>query len=162
MTKTEQIAAAEKNLERLLEWVTRCDNKTVIILGIVTALSGVFVTLIASTQIWTYCKQAATVLTTLFLLLEFACIFNANIPRTRGPTGPRSLLFFETIAETGVDEYRKAFTSQTQDEYLADLTRQCHRNAQIVSMKFQSLTWAYRLLIPVLFFWAMSLYFLRV
>ncbi len=161
MTKTEHIAAAEKNLDRLLEWVSRCDSKTVIILGIVTALSGVFVTFIGSTHVWTYWKQVVAVSTALFLLLEFACIFSGNIPRTRGPTGPPSLLFFETIAETGVEEYEKAFSSQTEDEYFVDLIKQCHRNAEIVSLKFQSLTWAYRLLVLVLAFWTMSLYLLR-
>jgi hypothetical protein len=161
MTTADQIAAAEKNLDRLLDWVATCDNKTVIILGIDTALAGVFARILALVSVWTCLNKVVALVTVMLLIFEFGCLFVANIPRTKGPEGSSSLLFFGGIAERGLDEYRNAFTRQTQDEYLLDLLSQCHRNAEIVSIKFRCLISAYRILVPLLGFWALSLYLLR-
>jgi len=158
MSLNDQIATAEKTLDRLLEWVTRHDNKTLIVLGVETALLGVLVGSLPTPRTWTWWTTIVVLLALLSLCMSLACLFFGNLPQTKGPEG--SLIYFRSIAKNTFDDYKKKFAGQSQQEYLEDLLAQCHRISEIVTRKFQALTWAYAFLVPGVIFWTFSLYLL--
>lgn len=59
----------------------------------------------------------------------------ATFPQTKGPAG--SLIFFGGIASRSPEQHRADVAHLTREAHLADLTAQCHRNAQIASLKYR-------------------------
>jgi hypothetical protein len=58
------------------------------------------------------------------------------------------------------DQYESAINALTDEEYIADLISQCHRNAEIVSAKY---TWLKRAMISLylcLLPWVLAIYLL--
>lgn len=73
----------------------------------------------------------------LLLLCSIAALAGATFPRTRGPK--RSLLYFGGITSYDSEAYLQQLLAESTDQYLADLARQCHRNAEIAAAKFHLL-----------------------
>ncbi len=86
--------------------------------------------------------------------LSFLLVSASIYPRTKGPKD--SLLYFGSVSEMTLENFKRASMSRTEQEFLEDLVGQCHRNSEIVYGKFRALTWAYRLLLLSLPFWAIT------
>ena len=93
----------------------------------------------------------------LFISLLFLCV--GSYPRMKAPS--RSLLYFGTVGKMTLDEYRGRFLAQDPREYLEDLLQQCHRNCQIVRVKFWSLQYAYGWLVAAVVPWAFAIYLFK-
>jgi len=158
MSIKDQIHAAEVNLERLLEWVNRFDNKSLLVLGLNTAMLGALSAFIIPLYVWSYLIGFFAVLTIALLGSSLLFSFSSTYPQTEGPS---SLLYFETAAQIGFNEYREAFLKQTDKDYLDDLLNQCHRNSQIFSEKSHRLKCAYLLLILSILPWMMTIHLSR-
>ncbi len=83
METIEQIHAAEQNLSRLLEWVTRFDNKTAIMLGTLAAMLALLASFAPPFRLW-------TPLAALFLAFRtHNCLSNHRVlgeyPPNKGP-----------------------------------------------------------------------------
>jgi len=128
----------EKTLARLLEWIRGAEAKVAPVLAIGTAMLGVLGALAPGVSEWTMCGAAVVILAGVLLLVSLLLLFLASIPRTKGPQDSR--VFFEAIKETKPHDYLTAIRALTRDEYIADLAAQCHRNAEICSLKFR-LVW---------------------
>ena len=148
--------AAEKNLDRIIEWVSRCDNKFSIILGIDTGMLGVLAVFTIPLSDWSLCIVIATIITILTLGTSLAFIIMGIYPRTKGPS--KTLLYFDSISKYSLIEYKQRFTEITIDKYLNDLLEQCHRNSEIVSKKFKRLKVAFLFLIIGVLPWAIAIY----
>jgi hypothetical protein len=158
VSSKERIGAAEANLDRMLEWVGRYDNKSSALLGIDTAMVGVLALIIHGLGT-SLLESYAIVLTLLFLggAFLFLFLFIGAYPRLKAPAD--SLLFFGTISKKKADEYKKAFESQTEQEYLDDLLIQCHRNSEILDVKFRYLKLAFQLIVIAIIPWSLALVF---
>jgi hypothetical protein len=160
MTEEERIRIAEVNLSRLLDWVGRIDAKSSVVLGINTAMLGVLASLAPAPHLWAARTVILGIVSVLLCAATFVCIYLVNYPRTKGPT--TSLNFFGGIASRTFREYEKAFMHLASAEYLSDVLEQCHKNAEIVKLKFAALKWAYRFLMTAIVPWCLCLYYFKV
>lgn len=159
MSTQENISAAEKNLERILSWISRLDNRFAVLLGIGSAMLGVFASIAPPFATWTCLTIWVALLFMILLIISFVFLYMANFPQTKGPSD--SLLFFGSIAGYSLDDYRKKFITQGADAYLNDLLHQCHRNSEIVNQKFKRIKWAYRFLLTAILPWAITIYLFK-
>ncbi len=155
-----QIDAAEKNLERLIDWVGKFDTKASILLGIAIGMSGFLVTLAPPVSEWNITTYVVTTLSFALLLVTVMLISLATFPHTKSNND--SLLFFGTIPRHKTDEYVNAFGNQSPEVYLKDLLIQCHTNSQILNRKFSRLKWSYGTLTITLVPWVITIYQFRV
>lgn len=151
----EQLEAAEKRLDRLLDWVSRSDMKFSIVLGVDTGMLGFLAT---SAPAGAFPVRAVVVAATSVALLVASLIFiyRGTYPRTKGPGG--SLVYFGSIAGEGLEDLKERFRACGADEHLDDVLGQVHRNSEIVARKFAELQRAYRCLLLAVVPWAMALY----
>lgn len=148
--------AAEKNLDRIIEWISRCDNKFSIILGIDTGMLGVMAAFAMPLSDWSLFIVITTIITILTLGISLAFIITGIYPRTKGPS--KSLLYFGSISKYNLVEYKQQFIEIAIDQYLNDLLEQCHRNSEIVSRKFKRLKLAFLFLIISVLPWTIAIY----
>ncbi len=154
-----RIEAAEKTLRNNFEWVGRFDNKAAIVLGAATGMLGLFASFSTPVDSWSFGTTLVALLALACVALSLVFLYLATYPRTRGVQ--RSLFFWSSIAKTPFDEYAHAFANQSPEEYLKDLLQQCHRNGEILHLKFLYLKWAYRFLFGALLPWTVSIYLFR-
>lgn len=155
----EQIRIAELNLERFLEWTSRYDNKASIIVGITIAMLGTLTTFAPAIDKWTKFTIIASASSVLLLSGALVFAFIGNYPQTKSPN--RTLLFFGAINKLTFNEYQSQFKKQNDEDYLNDLLEQCHRNSEILALKFFALKWVYRLLFLTVPAWAFSIYLFK-
>lgn len=133
--KTEDLVARQELvLSRLLEWIRAADSRLRLVLPLSTAMLGALAVLIPPLPGWTVLGGVAAAGAAVFLVLSIAFAAFASFPRTNGPLG--SLVYFGGIVSKDLGQYEAAVKAQAPEEYLEDLTRQCHRNAQIADRKF--------------------------
>lgn len=152
------IEAQTAELGRLLEWVRAVDAKV----PVLTAISCAIVASVA-TVAPTADKLTLPVLGVIaagvvpqFISLAYCAL--ATFPQTDGPTG--SLIFFGGIAERSAEQYRKEVNALTPSHFLADLTAQCHRNAEIAAIKYRRVRLASLWLFAGILPWMLALYIL--
>ncbi len=148
----------EKELNRLLLWIQSVETRMSWVLPLSTAMLGALAVLAPTYTKWTILPAIMSVFAVLFLALSITFSALSSFPRTTGPKG--SLIFFGGIVSRELEQYIKAVNGLTKEEYIKDLTQQCHRNAQVAERKF---TWIQRAL-GCLFLsaapWAISIYLL--
>lgn len=151
---SEQIAYAEKNLDRVLQWGSKVDTKISVVLGMHTGMLGVAVSLAPEPEKWRWWAVVAFATTIGMLATGFTFIHCANYPRTRGPS--KSLLFFGSIAGNSFNEFSQCWSCRTTDQHLQDLLEQCHRNSEIINNKFKYLKRAYTAMMFAILPWAIT------
>jgi hypothetical protein len=83
--------------------------------------------------------------------LPFHCAF----PQLQG--GSSSLIFFGEIAKRRESEYIDKFLKQSVPAYVKDLTAQVWRNAEILTLKYRHLKWAFVGMSLAVPFWVATL-----
>ena len=158
MDRSERVRILENNLSRLLGWVSAADSRIGLILALDTAMLGSLAALAPRASGWEvapaiFSTLAGGALLTSLLLLSFA-----SFPTTSGPRG--SLIFFEGIASSETDAYLQSVNELTEEQYLDDLAKQCHRNAEIARKKFKWVRWSLSSLYLAVLPWALAVYLL--
>ena len=159
MSIHQKFELAIKNLEWLLAWIGRFDNKASVLLGLNTGMLGVLASFAQPLHLWTSVMIVSTILSLLALGLTFLFIYLGMFPQTRGQAS--SLLYFGSISKKAVCEYQQAFLNQSAEEHLNDILEQSHRNSEILNQKFKFLKLAYCTLLNSLVPWTITLYFFR-
>lgn len=148
----------EKKLNRLLLWIQSVETRMSWVLPLSTAMLGALAVLAPTYTKWAILPAIMSAFAVLFLALSITFSALSSFPRTTGPKG--SLIYFGGIVSRELEQYSKAINDLTKEEYIKDLTWQCHRNAQVAERKF---TWIQRAL-GCLFLsaapWAISIYLL--
>jgi hypothetical protein len=144
MEESERVRMLEGALERLLGLQQAAESRTGVVFATATGMLGVMAALLPNRSAWTnlagfFTLAAAGLLVASLLFLSFC-----NFPRTKGPAG--SLVFFGSIAGRPLEAYEAEVRALDSTGYLHDLTRQCHRNAEIALLKF---AWVRRSLIAL-------------
>ncbi|MBP6912416.1 MAG: hypothetical protein KBB86_00605 [Candidatus Pacebacteria bacterium] len=152
-----RIEQAELNLQRKLDWISRYDSRIAFVSGIAIAMLGVLVNAITS-----FCNQPMYIylsfglaLGLLFTSLIF--VYKSQYPKTKSSNA--SLIYFGTIANLKVSDFKKRFKDLTDEEYLDDLLSQTHINAQILSKKFSYLKISLILILLSVIPWLITIYF---
>ena len=133
----ERIIFLETTLARLLEWIRAADAKIPPILAISTSMLAIVAALLPKASEWNIQLFVAGIVAVIPLFICFIFLFLATFPRTQGPKG--SLIYFEGIKTHDTDSYLTAVRQLTNEEYSVDLARQCLRNSEIASIKYQNL-----------------------
>lgn len=150
----ERLEAAEKTLDRLLDWVGRSDTKFSVVLGVDTGMLGFLATSAPARP-----NLAAVIIaaaSALLLALSLFFVYRGLYPRTKGPSG--SLAYFGSIANVEREDLKASFLDRPVEDHLDDVLDQIHRNSEIVSLKFKALRWSYRCLLLSTIFWTVALY----
>lgn len=155
----EQLEAAERTLDRLLEWVGRSDTKFSIVLGVDTGMLGFLATSFPAGPVPVSAIVLAGVSVAL-LLASLFFVYRGTYPRTKGPQD--SLIYFRSIAGKDLNDFKKRFRACGADDHLDDVLEQVHRNSEILDIKFVELRRAYRCLLASVLPWAITLYLLGV
>lgn len=145
-------------LARLLDWVRAVDAKVPVLTAIscATVASVAAVAPAADKLTW-----STVVVIVIGVVPQFASLLYcalATFPQTQGPTG--SLIFFGCVATRSAEQYRKDVSALTPSVYLADLTAQCHRNAEIAALKYRRVRIATACLFAGIVPWVVALYLL--
>ena len=160
MEQTKSIEAtskeAERDLDRLLDWISRYDNRATLLFTLDTAMVGTLaLRMNASVQ-----NEYGALLLLTFTLLGISILGTAFtiFPRLKSPT--ESLLYFGSIAKMEKKNFRDLFKTKTTTEYLDDLLAQCHINAKILDFKFKVFRISLIFTMVAIIFWSLSLYLL--
>lgn len=157
-SNSQTITILESELSRLIGWIQTAETKISLVLAISTAMLGALAVLSPVCSGWTVLPAILASFATLCLVLSLAFSAVSSFPRTDGPDG--SLIYFGGISSLDLSTYSSSMISLTEDQYINDLTCQCHRNAQIAERKF---TWVKRAIICLFLSsgpWALSLFLL--
>jgi hypothetical protein len=153
-----QIGRAEKTLDRLLEWIRAVDTKTPVVMAVDTAMLGVLAALAPSPDQFGATTWLCIAFGSVALIVSLGLCAMATFPQTKGPEG--SLIYFGGIAARSAEAFAQAMYEQTNTQYLDDLLRQCHRNAEIAANKYarvrRALFWLVGGIVP----WLATLYLL--
>jgi hypothetical protein len=147
---------AEKTLDRLLEWVTRFDNKSAIVFAIDIGMVAVLASFAANEKSWGALQIAFLILSLGTTTASLVFVVLSAYPRTKGPVS--SVIYFGSIAQISETEFRDEFTRLTDEQYLDDLLAQCHRNAVILNEKFKMFRLAFVFLFSSIPIWAVAVY----
>jgi hypothetical protein len=151
-----RIALMEAMLNRHQKTNVAADGKVATLLGLNTtmlAILAALVTRLAAMSGWVVLLAA---LTAGGLLVGLLFLSFSSAPRTSKPS--HSLIYFGSIARMDVEAYVECVKTVGEVEYLEDLSRQCHRTAEIATQKYQWIRraqWAwYASLLP----WLLTVY----
>jgi hypothetical protein len=140
MTETQYtVAFLEQELARLLTWIQAAESRMALVLPLSTAMLGALAVLAPPATKWSVLSAILASLASLFLVVSVLMTALAFFPRTKGPKG--SLIYFGGITDRELNQYETAVKQMENIDYIDDLLRQCHRNAQIAERKF---TWVQR------------------
>ena len=151
------IIEAEHNLDRLLDWIGRYDNRAALLFTLDTAMVGILALSLSSSTGFGY----SPILLGFFILTVGISILGTAFtifPRLKGPTD--SLLYFGSIAKLEKKNYIELFKTRTPTVYLDDLLAQCHINAKILDRKFKVFRISLTISMVAVIFWSLSLYLL--
>ncbi len=145
-------------LARLLDWVRAVDAKVPVLTAISCAIVASVATIAPTADKLTppMLGVIAAGVVPQFVSLAYCAL--ATFPQTKGPAG--SLIYFGGIAERSAEQYRKEVDALTPSKYLADLTAQCHRNAEIAGNKYGRVRVATKWLFAGIPPWLLALYIL--
>jgi hypothetical protein len=121
-------------LARQLGWIAASDTKAGFIFAMSTAMLGLLASAAPPYGSWTALGVCLTTVASLLLLAGVGSVVLTIFPRTKGPK--LSVIFFGGIVNTGVDGFRSAIQSLTDETYEEDLTQQCHINATYAARKY--------------------------
>ena len=149
------IIEAEHNLDRLLEWIGRYDNRASLLFTLDTAMVGTLALRLSSSIGHGY----NPLLLVLFILTVGISILGTVFtifPRLKGPA--ESLIYFGSIAKLEKKKFRDLFKMRTTTEFLDDLLAQCHINAKILDFKFKVFRISLIFTAVAVIIWSLSLY----
>lgn len=158
MTDEQRIKTLEETISRLLQWIAAAEARISVVLGLDTAMLGAIAVFAPTPKMWSTSAVAFAAIAVTALALSLTFLAAASFPRTNGPK--QSLIYFGGIAERDPDQFLSEIKTLTADKYIDDLSRQCHRNAQIALTKF---SWIKRAKIALFFGiapWAIALFVL--
>lgn len=160
MLPDEQIRIAEQALSRQIEWIKSVEAKLGIVVAINIAMLGTLAARVpAMPENW-WLVGIFVFLGSGSLLASLVFCALAICPRVKSPN--LSILFFGSISAHSSEEYTKRFETLDETEYLADLLKQVHRNAEIASIKFGFIKVATWCLLGGILPWLCSLYIMEI
>jgi hypothetical protein len=159
MENTQLMTFLEKNLQRQLDWIRAADSKIAPIIAIDTFMLGTLAALTSQITKFNPIILFWEIFAGLLLLIGLTSIFFAVFPRTSGPAGLN--IYFGGIVDIDCKTYLEKLKELNDNDYIEDLTRQTHRNAQIAFEKYKFIKYSLRFLFYSILPWLISLLFLN-
>jgi hypothetical protein len=151
----EAILRAERNLQRMLEWIGRNDSRSAGTLGVTLAMMGALSASLPPLSRWPAHLLPVVLVTAAGFAFVLFQLLRSQFPRIHAHRP--SICFFGTISRMELDEYRRRFTGLDDEGYLEDLLSQCHVNAAILTTKFACLKRSLIALLATALPWAVAI-----
>lgn len=127
--------------ESLIQWNDRASNRASILLATNGALLFALSLAAPSKPWWSAASTTDPWLTSLLstigwlsLLLSFTIVLISYLPRTSSAND--SILYFGSISEKNLDDFKTQFLTISDEEIFDDLSAQVHHNALVCNRKF--------------------------
>ena len=146
MNEDQIIKLLETSLARLLGWIGTAEARISLVLGLDTAMLGTLAVFAPSPRLWTVAASSFGAIAAVSLAISLVALAFASFPRTGGPK--KSLIYFGGIANIDEEQFLSDMRALSASKYIEDLSRQCHRNAEIAAVKF---SWVKRAKIALFF-----------
>lgn len=155
MSSAEQLAIAERQLDRILGFFPRVDAKASAVFAINAALITILCLNITASDvaIW-YVALPGSVSLAVLLVSQFF-LYRCAFPSLKG--GRSSLIYFREVANKTEAKYIAEFSSTECEELITDVLGQVWRNSEILKMKFDALKVAFVLTGVALIPWTVYL-----
>lgn len=155
MDNEELITACKDELNLVLSFFPRVESRSSVVLAIDTGMVAFLATNAPPLSALSKCMSIASVVTVLLLSASFAMLYRGSFPTLKG--GDASLVYFREIAKHREHDFIEKFSAQNNKHYAHDLLGQAWRNAQILSIKFDCLKWAFTLMALAIPPWIVSI-----
>lgn len=146
---------ASDQLNRILTFFPRVDNRASLLFTVNSALLGVLAVRVHPEQIQDLYVLIPASLTIGALVYSFGSLYLCAYPNTKGGNG--SNVYFEAIAQKTESAFVDGFRKLDEDEWLRDLSAQIWRNSEILSLKYKYLKHSMRSTIFSLLPWSVFL-----
>ncbi|MDY7031864.1 MAG: DUF5706 domain-containing protein [Thermodesulfobacteriota bacterium] len=156
MKDEEKILFLENNLTRLLSEIHAAEARVRTLSAISIAMLGVLAALAPVKEPSTILGLTFWSMASLFLVGSLLMTTFASFPRTK--VHRDSIIYFRGICTKDMKEYINDVKKFTMEEYIDDLTRQCHRSARIATRKFVWLQRAMMAIYLCILPWAGAIY----
>jgi hypothetical protein len=151
-----RISLMENLLTRHQKTNLAADTKVGTLLGIITTMLAILAALLTHLAEMSPWVVILTALTAVGLLTGLLFLSLSSAPRTSKPSD--SLVYFGSIARTNVETYVEQIKTVSEDAFLEDLIRQCHRTAEIATLKYLWIQRAQRAWYVTLLPWLLTVY----
>lgn len=150
--KKELITLNERNLARVIGWISLVDSKAKFIFSVILVVLGYSVPQVASltrtfTSLWENKAFAPAAVLVLLLLGTFVCLITSFVylvfiiyPMRKPFTGKVSYFYYESIAEMPASQFRAKMSSISATEAIDGLSDQTYNNAKVVRKRFDQLS----------------------
>ncbi len=146
---------AKDQLDRVLNFFPRIDNKSSVVLAIDT---GMLAFLTAHAPAFTELRGWIAffpALTVFLITMSITYLYKGGSPSLEG--GRQSLIYFREIAQRAETNYVDDIMASSEEKYLKDILGQIWRNSSILKEKFDHLKTALTFLAWAIIPWATSL-----
>lgn len=152
-----RIAAAERQLDRVLEFLPRAETKVSVLVAVNTAMLGALA-INARTDDFSVAHLGALYLAVLGLLgISWWKLYSASHPKLDGGHG--SLIYFGAIAKRTEADYLAAAKQCTEEEYIEDLLKQIWVVSTFVKEKYHNVRMAFIMTACAVPFWVLAVMF---
>lgn len=155
MQIADRLNHARWTLERQLTCIAAADAKVGVLIALhvamVSGLGAAYTSAGADKSAWVNLMTSGYAFLVVWSLI---CAVMALWPRTDGPKS--SMVYFGCVAKSRSDQYIEDFGKKDEAFFLADLTEQIHRNAQIAQAKISCVGQAMKVAFAGAAFWLVT------
>jgi hypothetical protein len=141
MDSSERIAAASSQLDRVLGFFPRVDNKISALFAVNVGMLTVLVLNFSAKDVYVWYLVLLGVLVVLGLGASLVLLYTASFPQLAG--GEQSLVYFREIAKRTESNFIQEARECDPNKQLTDLLGQVWRNSQILRIKYDRTKWAF-------------------
>jgi hypothetical protein len=150
-------ATAERQLDRVMGFFPRVDNKASALFAINSTMLGVLAARLDRPDLTIWYSALCAALVTVGVVYSFAQLYICAYPHLKGGGG--SYVYFQAIAKRTEQKFSDEFKALDDELWLHDVSRQVWRNSEILSIKFSSLKHAFIATLAALAPWTLAVFF---
>lgn len=160
-----RVEAHEANLGRVNGWTVNADTKAAAVVAFNAGLAGTLASksdairqiFHESSPVLAWVIGATLTLFAVMTLIAGLYAYHALFPRTKRRNDlAASLLFFGSVAERSLEDFRSESVSLTPTKLEEQLIEQIHTNSTIAARKFSSVRHAIRFTFAAIVFWILA------
>jgi hypothetical protein len=156
MNTTMKKEELEKSLDRVNHWIIAVDQKISIAIAVIVGFLTLSIKptselLLASWQKISGIDVALLVIAMLLIVVGAFKLFLSISPRVRSKS--KSLLYFGTISNLSLKQFKKSLANSKNSTYEIDLIEQIHTNSIIAKKKYSHYKDALLVILVAIFLW---------
>lgn len=150
---------AERQLDRVMGFFPRVDNKASALFAINSTLLGVLAAWLDLADFYTWYIGLCAALAAAAIVYSFAHIYFCAYPHLKGGGGSR--VYFQSIAQQTESAFVDEFANINEAQWMKDISAQIWRNSEILSIKYSSLKHSFIATLVALAPWTIAVFLAR-